>query len=348
MIKMHRAALLTLLLISIAVLLLGLGACDGKMYTLEFDTNDGSIVEPLISDGLSFISMPDEPSKDGYSFGGWFYDNNTFNEPFDVFEYYLKDNLTVYAKWIAEGEVVEYIITFVTNGGNLVNDITVEANKRITKPADPVKEAHSFLGWFLDNDTFEQPANMLNHPITASRTVYAKWLVNPRIAINLDDGRQIRLELYPTIAPITVANFLSLVDDDYYDNTVSHRLIKNFMIQAGMLEISGAGLKYKPTVDTIVGEFNSNGYSNNLNHTLGVISMARATQNDSASAQFFICSATSTHLDGNYAAFGKTIDEESNQVILSLNNYPTYTSPMQDFPLTPEGNLVVITSIERI
>ncbi|MFW5780390.1 MAG: peptidylprolyl isomerase [Bacillota bacterium] len=171
---------------------------------------------------------------------------------------------------------------------------------------------------------------------------------NPRVEITLWDDRKIRLELYPEDAPVTVANFLELVDNGYYSNTVFHRIISDFMIQAGMLEYDES-LKYKPTQDNIVGEFDNNGHPNPIKHELGVISMARARDMDSASAQFFICSATASHLDGDYAAFGKTIDDESNQVVLQLSYYPTETfSGMDDFPLTPNGDYVIIRTIERL
>jgi len=241
----------------------------------------------------------------------------------------------------------EYTITFETNGGNIIDDIILE-NGKIIVLSEPTKQGYSFDGWFLDNNIFEEKVN-LNEPITNDIILYAKWLENPKIVFNLEDGRKIRMELYPKIAPLTVENFLKLIDEDYYNNTVFHRIISNFMIQAGMLQYDGEQLEYKPQRDNIIGEFESNGYVNNLSHTLGVLSMARTTVKNSATAQFFICSATSPHLDGDYAAFGKTLDDESNLVVLSLSNYYTTTfSNMQNFSFTSEGDLVIISSIERI
>lgn len=242
----------------------------------------------------------------------------------------------------------EYLLSFETNGGNTIDDITIEHGQNITNLNEPLRQGYSFDGWFLDNLIFEEEAD-INMPITADTKFYAKWIDNPKIVINLEDGRKIRMELYPKIAPITVDNFLKLIDEDYYNNTVFHRIISDFMIQAGMLQYDGEQLEYKPQRESIVGEFANNGYTNNISHVLGVISMARTTVKNSASTQFFICSATSPHLDGDYAAFGKTLDDESNEVGLSLSNYYTTTFyNMQNFPFTSEGELVIITSIERI
>lgn len=169
---------------------------------------------------------------------------------------------------------------------------------------------------------------------------------NPKVQITLDDGRTINLELYPEMAPKAVKNFLSLVDKKYYDGVCFHRIIDNFMIQTGGYYIKDNTIKEKPKTDSIYGEFASNGYENNtLKHELGVISMARTNEKNSASSQFFICSATSSHLDGNYAAFGKTIDDASNQVVLALSAAPTsYIDPsLQNFPNPP----IIIKSIRK-
>jgi peptidyl-prolyl cis-trans isomerase B (cyclophilin B) len=126
-------------------------------------------------------------------------------------------------------------------------------------------------------------------------------------------------------APKSVKNFIELVEKKYFDGTIFHRIIKNFMIQTGGYTVIGNGLEELPDVPSIEGEFASNGFEQNtLKHELGVISMARTNIKDSATSQFFICSATSTHLDGDYAAFGKTTDDESNQVVLKLSAVQTY------------------------
>lgn len=167
-----------------------------------------------------------------------------------------------------------------------------------------------------------------------------------KVVIELQDGREIKIELYEDIAPITVKHFLKLVDQNYYENVVFHRVIANFMIQAGGYAIKDGSLVETANVDSIKGEFSSNGVNNDLKHTLGVISMARTNVNDSASSQFFICSADSPHLDGKYAAFGKVIDQESLNVVLSISFVETsnFYGILQNFPVEP----IVIKTIKRM
>ena len=126
---------------------------------------------------------------------------------------------------------------------------------------------------------------------------------NPKVLIETSLGN-ITVELFEKEAPVTVANFLAYVDDNYYAGTIFHRVIKGFMIQGGDPEGTGMG---GPGY-SIKGEFEQNGVKNDLKHTEGVISMARSADPDSAGSQFFIMHKTSPHLDGVYAAFGKTIE----------------------------------------
>lgn len=127
---------------------------------------------------------------------------------------------------------------------------------------------------------------------------------NPMVEIEMENGGIMRLELYPDIAPITVKNFLDLVNNGFYDGLIFHRVINNFMIQGG--DPTGTGMG--GSENTIKGEFAQNGVKNDLSHTRGVISMARSQSYDSASSQFFIVHQDSTYLDGSYAAFGKMVD----------------------------------------
>lgn len=127
---------------------------------------------------------------------------------------------------------------------------------------------------------------------------------NPIVTITLATGKEIKVELYPDIAPNTVNNFISLVQKEYYNGLIFHRVIPGFMIQGGCPDGTGMG---GPGY-SIKGEFSHNGFENNLKHTEGVISMARSAMPNSAGSQFFIMHKTSPHLDGEYAAFGKVID----------------------------------------
>ena len=124
---------------------------------------------------------------------------------------------------------------------------------------------------------------------------------NPIVTITMTNGDVIKAELYPDIAPQSVNNFISLINKKYYDGLIFHRVIKGFMIQGGCPEGTGMG---GPGYN-IKGEFAQNGFKNDLKHTEGVLSMARAMHPDSAGSQFFIMHKTSPHLDGSYAAFGK-------------------------------------------
>ncbi len=124
------------------------------------------------------------------------------------------------------------------------------------------------------------------------------------VIIEMDNGAMIKIELDPTAAPITVANFEKLVKEGFYDGLTFHRIIPGFMIQGGDPLGNGTG----GSKETIKGEFASNGVQNPLKHTRGVISMARAMDPNSASSQFFIMHADAPHLDGEYAAFGKVVE----------------------------------------
>ena len=156
-----------------------------------------------------------------------------------------------------------------------------------------------------------------------------------KIRIELNDGRKMTLELYREIAPVTVENFLSLVQNKFFDGLCFHRVIKGFMIQGGGFVFEG-GLKHKEAEKTIKGEFTANGFENNLKHTPGVISMARTMFPNSASSQFFICVEDVPHLDGQYAAFGRTVDEESLKVAVDISKVATgYVDGFADVPLEP-------------
>ena len=124
---------------------------------------------------------------------------------------------------------------------------------------------------------------------------------NPIVTITMENGDVMKAELYPEIAPISVNNFISLINKGYYDGLIFHRVIRGFMIQGGCPEGTGMG---GPGY-SIKGEFSQNGFKNDLKHTEGVLSMARSMMPNSAGSQFFIMHKTSPHLDGAYAAFGK-------------------------------------------
>ena len=177
---------------------------------------------------------------------------------------------------------------------------------------------------------------------------------NPRVVLNISNGKKIEIELYPDIAPTTVENFLTLVDDGFYTNAFFHRVIDNFMIQTGgfSLEDYENGQKMlvqKSGKKTIEGEFSNNGFENNLKHTPGVISMARSDDPNSASTQFFICVSEYPSLDGNYAAFGKAVDQESIDNAIEIGKVAFTSRYIGNiyFEAIPV-EAIYITSIERV
>ena len=147
------------------------------------------------------------------------------------------------------------------------------------------------------------------------------------VTITMKNGKQIKIELYPEYAPITVKNFTDLVEKGFYNGLTFHRIISGFMIQGGCPEGTGMG---GPGYH-IKGEFAANGVNNPLTHTRGVISMARAYAPDSAGSQFFIMHQDAPHLDGQYAAFGKVVEG-----IEVVDEIAAVDTDYSDRPLEPQ------------
>jgi len=150
------------------------------------------------------------------------------------------------------------------------------------------------------------------------------------VIIEMENGKKIKIELYPDIAPISCENFEKLVKSGFYDGLTFHRVIPGFMIQGGCPNGTGTG---GPGWH-IKGEFASNGVKNDLKHTRGVLSMARSMMPDSAGSQFFIMHEDAPHLDGNYAAFGKVIEgmdvvDEIAECATDYNDKPTTPQVMK-------------------
>ena len=146
------------------------------------------------------------------------------------------------------------------------------------------------------------------------------------IVIEMENGKEIKLELYPDKAPITVENFEKLVGEGFYNGLTFHRVISGFMIQGGCPNGTGTG---GPGYH-IKGEFSANGVPNDIKHERGVISMARAMDPDSAGSQFFIMHKDASHLDGQYAAFGKVIEG-----IEAVDEIAAVETDFSDKPKTP-------------
>ena len=166
-------------------------------------------------------------------------------------------------------------------------------------------------------------------------------MTNPIIEIRIKGMGVMTAELYPAVAPKTVANFVKLAEEKFFDGLIFHRVIKGFMIQGGGYD---ENMEYKDC-DSIKGEFKANGFmQNDLKHTRGVLSMARTSDPDSASSQFFVMHMDAPHLDAQYAGFGKLTD--GFDVLDAIANVKTgnYGWYMQDVPREP----VVIETISVI
>lgn len=163
--------------------------------------------------------------------------------------------------------------------------------------------------------------------------------------MELTDGGIINLDLFSDIAPLSVANFVELINKGYYNGLCFHRVIPGFMVQGGGFTASKKGLEEAASTKTIKGEFRSNGVANTLSHTPGVLSMARTNVKDSASSQFFICVDNAAFLDGEYAAFGKTSDDASLAKAIEISKVKTTTVGYYgDVPVAP----IVIKSMKIV
>lgn len=149
----------------------------------------------------------------------------------------------------------------------------------------------------------------------------------PRVIIEMENGKKMTVELYPKEAPITVANFLKLVNDGFYNGLIFHRVISGFMIQGG----DPLGTGYGGSENSIKGEFRATGVNNTIRHTRGVISMARSQSPNSASSQFFIMHKDAPYLDGQYAAFGKVVEG-----IDVVDEIASVETDYNDMPLKPQ------------
>ncbi len=163
---------------------------------------------------------------------------------------------------------------------------------------------------------------------------------NPIVTITMDNNSQIVLELYPEIAPESVKNFVSLVSKGFYDGLTFHRIIPGFMIQGGCPQGTGTG---GPGYH-IKGEFAQNGVKNPLQHTRGILSMARSMMPDSAGSQFFIMHENAPHLDGQYAAFGKVLEgmevvDDIARVGTDFNDRPLEAVVMKSVTVDTKGEV---------
>ena len=183
-----------------------------------------------------------------------------------------------------------FVVIFAMKSPEVIEDtnppVEVESvpDDNISEPADPV------VAWYDNVNAFQ------DETVEAS-----EFAVTHTGTISFENDLKMNFELYGDDAPLTVANFVDLISAGFYDGLNFHRVINGFMIQGGDPLGTGAG----GSENTILGEFSSNNIENTIVHSRGVLSMARSSENDSASSQFFIMHQDSPHLDGQYAAFGR-------------------------------------------
>ncbi len=168
---------------------------------------------------------------------------------------------------------------------------------------------------------------------------------HPVVTMTMQSGDVVEMELYPEVAPNTVNSFISLIEDNYYNGLIFHRVIPGFMIQGGDPTGTGTG---GPGY-TIPGEFSSNKHENNLKHTRGVLSMARSGHPDSAGSQFFIMVEDAPHLDGEYASFGKVISGEEvlDKIVMTETKADKPIDPQVIESMTVELNGYKVKEVKR-
>ncbi len=183
-----------------------------------------------------------------------------------------------------------------------------------------LKKCEIFLNLVYNNKEYIKP-------MKSKKGRFKMETKNPIVTIEMENGKKIVAELYPHIAPNTVKNFVTLLNEGFYNGVGFHRVIEGFMIQGGCPNGNGMG----GPGHSIKGEFRGNGFTNNLKHEPGVLSMARTMAPNSAGSQFFIMHKNSPHLDGQYAAFGRVI--EGMDVV---NEIATTATDRNDKPKTPQ------------
>lgn len=237
------------------------------------------------------------------------------------------------------------------------NDTTNYTTEKEDKQTEETTDTTAENAEDPEKEVAEKPAQKENKPTKENTEKPAEEDDGTiKIAIKLTDGRQMIGELYPDIAPISVENFVNLIEKNFFDGLVFHRVISGFMIQGGGYDqtLYEGNFNSKET-KAIKGEFTANGVKNDLKHTRGVLSMARTSEPNSASSQFFIMHQDSPHLDGQYAAFGKitegldVVDAIANVQTTALTgkvlfNGAEYQQQMTDIPKNP----IVIKTIDII
>ena len=220
----------------------------------------------------------------------------------------------------------------VSTNENLYVPLRFLRSERVTEPEHlcPLGKTKPMPTWQNQTSPLRYPKFQLLYKLYKNlkkKGRYNFMAQNPIVTITMQNGDIIKAELYPDVAPISVNNFISLIQKHFYDGLIFHRVIRGFMIQGGCPDGTGMG---GPGY-SIKGEFAQNGIENSLKHTEGILSMARAMHPNSAGSQFFIMHKNAPHLDGSYAAFGKVIEgmDVVNKIAETATDY-------SDRPLEPQ------------
>jgi len=300
---------ITLLLIPIIAFTILLSGCGAK-YKISFDTSGGTEIKTItLEEGETFV-LPTIPDKVGYLFVAW-YNDPELTDLFDL-DAEITDDITLYAKW---NPIIRRV--YLKDDDKVLTGFYIDYNETMTLPTVNI-DGYNFLGWYLEK-TLETKVETLTggledvniygkfedvpydvpieEDVVLTELPYYDYLseTNPVVTITVEGMGVMTLELFPTLAPNTVDNFISYIQSESYTDSIFHRVIENFVIQGGIVE---------NTQCSIDGEFESNGFTNDLSHYRGVLSMARTKEKDSATSQFFIVHHDYPNLDENYATFG--------------------------------------------
>lgn len=299
----------------ILVLIIGvLSACTTEVdvveYQVVYETFGGTIIETQVFKKGAFFELPPVPEKEGYVFEQWFLDEE-LSVPYERVLTVTTD-MNLYAKWIPMTTTV-----FLSNGNRVLDQFTITYGEELVIP-ELSAYGYTFEGWFLES-TFEHEVTTVTGT-SENQTVYVQFTKNPIViptegdidltllpyyeylssqnpvvTITVESIGVMTLELFPSVAQNTVDNFIGYIQNNSYSGSAFHRVIEDFMIQGGIVESRTC---------PISGDFSTNGFTNDLLHYRGVISMARTNDPDSATSQFFIVHKDSFFLDGSYATFG--------------------------------------------
>jgi peptidyl-prolyl cis-trans isomerase B (cyclophilin B) len=270
-------------------------------------------IEAVILYSEEGLTLPTNPTKEGHSFLGWYYDDQLTNR-YDA-TIGISEDTDLYAAWTVKTNTI-----LVYNGSILLGGMYINYLETMVLQ-DLVVEGYDFQGWYLDSaltnpvtsvvgraDDFELYVKLVEVDIVLeeegiidlTELPYYTYLnaTNPIVTITVEGIGVMTLELFPDVAKNSVDNFIEYIQSNSYTDSTFHRVIEDFMIQGG---------KVTTTNCAISGEFSSNGFTNDLSHYRGVLSMARTSVVDSGTSQFFVVHQDSDFLDGNYATFGALI-----------------------------------------